>query len=94
MVVKVKYIEKIIRILNKSEFNCVLTKIKNEIKIDKINKKINFTFINLKLSLIHFKLGPMDIKNKNGINSGISNSLKKGGPIEIFSFSITSKNIG
>ena len=62
--------------------------------MEQFNTDYNFTFINLKLSLIHFKLGPMDIKNKNGINNGTSNSLKKGGPIEIFSFSITSKNIG
>ena len=34
------------------------------------------------------------LKIKNNDKNGINNLLKKGGPMEIFSFAITSKNIG
>ena len=44
--------------------------------------------------LIHLNFGPIAIANKNGIKKGIINLLKKGGPTEIFSEDITSKNIG
>ena len=54
----------------------------------------NFQFINLKLFFIHFKFGPMDIKNKKGIKKGTNNLLKNGGPTEIFSLVNTSKKIG
>ena len=51
-------------------------------------------FILLKLSLIQLSLGPTAIKIKKTPKKGIINLLKNGGPIEIFSFIITSKNIG
>ncbi len=51
-------------------------------------------FILLKLSLIQLNLGPIAIKIKKNPKKGIINLLKNGGPIEIFSFIITSKNIG
>ena len=60
----------------------------------KINIIINF-ILSEKLSFfIHFRFGPTDINIKNGIKNGIINLLKNGGPTEIFSFDITSKNIG
>ena len=44
--------------------------------------------------LIQFNLGPIAITNKNGTKKGIINLLKKGGPTDIFSEDITSRNTG
>ena len=42
---------------------------------DIINNNINLRLINLKLSLIHFVLGPIVIKIKKGIKKGINSLL-------------------
>ena len=46
------------------------------------------------LDFIHLSFGPRAINNKNGIKKGVINLWQKGGPTEIFSVEITSKNIG
>ena len=66
---------------------------KDNIKF-KIKKIINCILFSKILFFIQFKLGPMDIKIKNGIKKGINNLLKNGGPTEIFWSDKTSRKIG
>ena len=51
-----------------------------------------FKFENL--FLIHLAWGPIAIKNKKAITTGIITELQKGGPTEILLFEIASVNIG
>ena len=67
------------------------------VKNDKIAEIITNIINELLFSIlvfIHLSFGPRAINNKNGIKKGVINLWQNGGPTEIFSVEITSKNIG